>query len=56
MRFVRSRERDGSHGPLALFIHFLTFTLPKILLGCSNVIDETGVPQAQQRIFGLLGV
>jgi hypothetical protein len=51
---VRSRERDDSRGPLALFFHFLPFTLPKILLGYSKKIDDSGCPQAQQIIFASL--
>jgi hypothetical protein len=49
-------QKDGSRGPLAIFIHFLPFTLPKMLLGCSKEIDDSGGPPTQQSIFGLLGV
>jgi hypothetical protein len=37
-------------------MHFLPFTLPKILLGCSKENDNSGDSQVQQTIFGLLGV
>jgi hypothetical protein len=43
-------------GPLALFIHFLPFTLPKMLLVFCKEIDDSRGPQGQQSIFGLLGV
>jgi hypothetical protein len=53
---VRSQERDGSRDPLALFIHVLPFTLPKIIFGCRKEIEDSGDPQAQQSIFGILVV
>jgi hypothetical protein len=55
-RFVRSRERDDSLWPMALFIHFLPFTMSKMLLVCSKEIDDSGGTQAQESIFGLFGV
>jgi hypothetical protein len=52
MGIVRIRERVGSRGSLTLFIHFLPFTLRKILLGCSKEIEDSGDPT---KYFGLLG-
>jgi hypothetical protein len=49
-------KKYDSHGPLVFVIDILPFTLPKMLLVCSKEIDDSGGPQAQQSIFGLVGV
>jgi hypothetical protein len=56
MRFVRIRETDDSRGHLALIIQFQPFILPKMLIECSEEIDDSGGPKAQPSIFGFLGV
>jgi hypothetical protein len=56
MRFVKSQERNCLLDPLAQFIHVLPFTLTKILFGCRKEIEDSGDPQVQQGVFGLLVV